>query len=241
MRRFTRPLIQTTFGSSAASDSQDGGDLELITMNYGETCGDLAGLINNADAGTVLPRLTRLAESLQLKLEEVPRFLEDFADIYLSVAYYESCYNEVAGEFDEFSALVSKLIRSHKALQRNIVLVRQWDLVEDAMTLARNSIHDQLALFDEQTRGFWNDFSAKRFREIEQMIKANHVLLGEILCGMTVKMTPWRRRFPAPERANPHRVAEFILSELGEGIEKIYNAASGRAAPDTLRNAGSLT
>ena len=93
------------------------------------------------------------------------------------------------------------------------------------MNLAKISIQEQLALFDTESREFWNNISATRFHEIERTIKSNHVKLGAILCGLTVKTKLWKKRFPFADRANPSRVADFIMFELEHGIEKIHDVA----------------
>ncbi len=224
MRSFTRSLVNETFAPTPVSEADEGG-LEPVAIDDDDGTRDLSKVINPSDPDVVFANLANLAKRLELRLNDLPKFLENFADLYLSIAYYENCYDGVAVDFDEFSVLVSRLIRSNKAYQRDSELLQKCDRIEYAMTSAKTFIHEQLMLFDVQTRAFWNEISASRFREIEKMAKANHLRLGGILCGMTVKMNAWRDQFPSLDRVNSARLAEFVRSELGEGIGDIYDTA----------------
>jgi len=173
----------------------------------------------------VYENLTNLADRLEINIDQLPKFLENLADIHLSVAYYQSCYNAVVKDYDQLSALVARLIHSDNVFKHNNELLMKYDHFEDAMWTANSFIQEQLKLFEVQTRDFWSNVSPGQFNEIEKRVKSNHVRIGGILCGIKVKMDTWCERFPSPETARPSRVAEFIMSELTEGIGNIYQTA----------------
>ena len=104
-------------------------------------------------------------------------------------------------------------------------MLKKCDRIEYDITAAKRFVQEHLMVFNKLENEFWSEVSARRLREIEDVAKANHTQLGGILCGMTVKMNSWRKKFPTPERITPHRVAAFVMSELGEGIGNIYDAA----------------
>jgi len=224
MQRFTQSLLQKTFAPTPVHDDNEFG-LELVEINQNDAAGDLSALINPSDPGIVYAKLEDLSQRLEIRLDDLPKFLEDFADINLSIAYYDNCFDQVMKDFDEFTAVVSRLIGSNETFRRNQELIQKCDQIDYAMSSAKTFIQEQLMLFDIQTRDFWKDVTADRFRDIEKMAKANHTKLGGILCGITVKMNSWRTKFPAPKKASPTRVAEFVMSELGEGIGNIFDAA----------------
>ena len=227
MRSFTQSLMKETFVPTQISED-DGIELTPVAFDDGDDDDDraryLSKLINPSDPDIVHAKLADLAKRLEITLDELPSLLEDFADLHLSVAYYENCYDAVTRDFDDVFALLSRLIRSNKAFQRDTALLQKCDRIEYDVTFAKRFVQEHLTLFEKLEREFWNEVSASRFREIEEIAKANHVRLGGILCGMTVKMNSWRKKFPSPEWVAPYRVAEFVWSELGEGIGNIYDA-----------------
>ena len=106
-----------------------------------------------------------------------------------------------------------------------MALLQICDRIEYDVTSSKRFIQEHLRVFDNLEREFWNDISASRFREIEDVAKANQLRLGGILCGMTFKMNSWRKKFHSPEFVTPFRIAEFIRSELRDGIGNRQDAA----------------
>ena len=45
--------------------------------------------------------------------------------------------------------------------------------------------------------------------------------IGGALCSLSVKMNTWDQLFPSEESVGPTRLAEFIMSDMKQGIEKI--------------------
>jgi hypothetical protein len=67
----------------------------------------------------------------------------------------------------------------------------------------------------------WDNLSAERFRKIEKLIKTYHVTMGGILCALTVKMDAWSKMFPRPDSGSPARRAEFIMTDMRQGLKRI--------------------
>jgi len=67
----------------------------------------------------------------------------------------------------------------------------------------------------------WDNLTAERFREVERMITNYHTTIGGALCSLSVKMNTWDQLFPSEESVGPTRLAEFIMSDMKQGIEKI--------------------
>jgi hypothetical protein len=107
------------------------------------------------------------------------------------------------------------LIRTNSTFQRETAFLHKCDRVEFDVASSKRFVQTHLGLFGKLEREFWNEVTAKRFREIENLARANQVRLSGILCGMTKKMNAWKRTFPQPEQVTPHRLAGFIATELG--------------------------
>ena len=67
----------------------------------------------------------------------------------------------------------------------------------------------------------WDNISGERFRTVEAMIKNYHTTIGGELCSLSVKMDAWRQLFPNPRSGGPARRADFIMTEMRQGLEKI--------------------
>lgn len=216
MRHFTQSLLKETFAPTPTGDDDR---LELVIDDDDESADKgrhLSKLINPIDPENAHTNLGKLAERLEIRLEDLPNLLEDFADLHLSVAYYESCYGELEREFDNLFALMSRLVRTNNTFQRETAFLQKCDRVEFDVASSKRFVQEHLKLFEKLEREFWDEVSAKRFREIEDVAKANQVRLGGILCGMTKKINAWKKMFPRPDLVTPHRLAGFIMTELGD-------------------------
>ncbi|MBM3535552.1 MAG: hypothetical protein FJX60_21270 [Alphaproteobacteria bacterium] len=80
MREFTRPLLQRVYGgqTSAITDFD-----QLIAM------------FSQPNKEEALRNLRLLADHLQVSLKEIPSFLEEYGDVFLSMAYFRSVFSTV--------------------------------------------------------------------------------------------------------------------------------------------------
>jgi len=226
LRNFTQSLLKETFAPTSLVGADDN-KLELVVADEDtqDTGRSLSRMINPTDPDLVHARLGDLAKRLEIRLDALPELLEDFADLYLALSYYENCYGEVMREFDEMFALISQMARADAGFQSDADLLQHCDRIEDDVTSTTKFVEEHLKLFKNLEREFWKDISANRLRQVEDLAKANHARLSGIVCGMTYKMNAWRKNFLVPEWVTPFRVAEFVRSELRGGIGNIYSAA----------------
>ena len=80
MGEFTRPLLQQVYGS--ADDNIENID-QIIDM------------FKSPDKKSAIENLKKLAKSLNMELEEIPEFLEEYGDIFLSLAYFKECLDRI--------------------------------------------------------------------------------------------------------------------------------------------------
>ena len=80
MQTFTRPLIQQVY----ADTDQDISDV-----------GQIIDMFKNPDKGQAIENLKRLSDTLDVKLHEIPQFLEDYGDIFMSLAYFKNCLDKI--------------------------------------------------------------------------------------------------------------------------------------------------
>ncbi|WP_299399875.1 hypothetical protein [Pelagibius sp.] len=207
MRAFTRPLVAAVYGRG----QQDS-----------ENIRDLFALFMDPDAAVARRNLNRLARKLRIPVTAIPKFLEDYGDVYLSLAYYQWC-------LDENMVRVSDFLGSLEDLRQDTIVRQDRPLLEILKELddkLRGVIYDVsniLEMFRLRTADMWDDMSADSFHEMEDMVIGYQTKVGGALCAVTVKMDAWTRRFPNHRACGPSRQVEFILSDLRHGLQGIQD------------------
>lgn len=203
MRAFTRPLLQAVFGQ---------GDGALNT--------DILELFRNPDVAEVRDKLHSLADRLGVAIEEVPDFLQNYGDVYLSVAYYKYCLDQIVPELRSLLDSIND-IRSHQRLSADPQLMETCGVVESRLRTATVQIARMLDNFSKSTNDMWQNVSALRFRRMEQLIMNYNTSLGSALCGINVKLSNWHQAFPSETIGGPVQRAKFLMSEVRPGLELI--------------------
>ena len=82
MTDFTRPLIMQIYG--------DGDDVSINSFE------DVIKLFRDPDRKNALDKIRIMADILNINPEEIPRFMEDYGDIFLSLSYYRRCWTPLS-------------------------------------------------------------------------------------------------------------------------------------------------
>ena len=206
MTNFTAPLMKQVYGS--AENRVDDFD-QLVGMFYSP---------NKDDA---LRNLRLLAEKLDIKLEEVPRFLEDYADIFLSLAYFKEQLDTIVPRVMEFLEYIP-LFRKNHQLRNDRQFMTACDIMEPRLNNIITSITGRFEDFDQHSANLWENITAERFRQVRKLIKSYHSTVGGVLCGLHVKMNAWQERFgEVQDGAAIMRRSEFLMSDMRQGLQKI--------------------
>lgn len=217
MSKFTRPLVAKVFGGKE------------VNMGGAE---DLVRMFREAGSAQVRDNLLTIAGTLGINVTELPRFLEDCGDIFLALSYYRQSLDEieptVGGLLDSIHD-----IRANRLLSENASVMETCGKIESTIGGQMASVGGRVEKFDRVTNALWADVSAKRFREVKEMIQSYHTAVGGVLCALTVKIKAWAIQFPNPESVGAKRRADFLMSDMKQGIEKILKMdgmepASGR-------------
>jgi hypothetical protein len=203
MRVFTRPLIERIYGE---------GDVEI------ESVEDLTRMITHPNLDNIRLKLRLMAERLEIDLAALPNFLEEYGDIFLSLAYFRKCLDEIVPDIQTFINWMEE-IRSSSEVRRDYRTGRTLDEVGSDLTEISTSITGRFECFDNRSRSFWDNLSAQTFYEIRSLITNHHVTIGGVLCGLAVKMNLWKARFARVN--NPSSRLEFLKSEILPGLSHI--------------------
>ena len=204
MATFTRPLVEEIFGANT--------NVEHFT--------DILSMFRDCSAETVLSRLATMAAKLGIPVQGIPKFLEDYADIFMSLSYYKQCLDQLLPQVQAFMISLAD-IRGNHQLRNDTNLMKTVDFTEATINGTLANITGRLESFDKSTADMWRNLSAERFRKIEQLILSYHTVIGGVLCALSVKMNAWMRQFPGSGSAGPVRRAAFIMSDMRLGIDRI--------------------
>ena len=209
MKSFTRPLMMQIYGDEGAKI---------------ETFDDVVALFRDPDLQKARQRLDVMATKLGIEIATIPRFLEDYADIFMSLSYYKQHLDRVTPHVHEFFESLA-LLRKSMQMRSNTQLMAACTDMETTFSALLTSVTSRLESFDRHTKDMWNDLSAERFRKIETVIRTFHTMMGGILCALTVKMDAWVELFPHRRAGAPGRRADFILNDLQHGMRRIREIA----------------
>lgn len=204
MRVFTRPLMEYVYGTE---------ELQVADVT------DIIQLFANPNRDEALRNLRMMADRLDIGLNDIPKFLEEYGDIFLSLAYFRKCLDEIVPEVQRFVSWMEE-IRSSAEVKRDSRQMRMLDEIARDLTDIATSITGRFESFDNRSKDFWSDINADTFRSIRELISSHHVTIGGVLCGLAVKMNLWKHRF-ARGGGGPNRRMEFVKSEILPGLSHI--------------------
>jgi len=204
MLGFTRPLIRQIYGSAET-------DITDLT--------ELLGLFDNPDHEEAMQNLRLITEKLRITIAELPRFLEDYGDTFLSLAYFQECLDSLAPHFDSFFNAIDA-IRDNRQLQQNTSLMIAMEKISSNLADVKQTVETLLGSFEKETQAMWEDIDADTFLKVKTLIENNHTAIGGILCGLSVKLGGWSERFGTGDHGLL-RQSEFIMSEMRLGMEEL--------------------
>lgn len=201
MANFTRPLVSEIFGRDTA----------------GEKFHSIVGLFRADNAQAVRERLDTMAGRLGIPVESIPKFLEDYGDIFMSLSYYRQCLDQLLPQVQNFMDGIA-MMRANHQLNQDKSIMRVIDSIESTINGKLANITGKIESFERSTNDMWHDLNADRFKRIEALVGRYHTSIGGALCALSVKMAAWAKEFPNSSGGVGRRAA-FLMSDIRQGIE----------------------
>lgn len=207
MRDFTRPLINLIFS-----------DGEEIGVN---DISDLVGIFRDQNNKVALDNLKRLSTKLKVILGQLPAFLADYGDVFLSLAYFKDRFDDISTKSEFFLVKLGKL-KHDATLKSDPQIVASVGAVEEELNDIMMAISGRIQTFDNHSATMWEDLTAESFREVKLLIESSHAIIGGMLCGLEIKMAGFHEKFYEREATN-RQVADYIVSNVRPGLDRIKN------------------
>ncbi len=202
---FIRPLVEKIFGEGRTDlDSVEG----------------LQNIFRDPNIARVKENLLIMSGKTGIALTEIPQFLEEYSDVFLSVAYYRHSFDSTQPDVDRFLLWMQEVRASREAASSPSTIAR-CKQVEDILRFLANSIRARLAQFQDSFELFWTDINRQSFLQMRRQIEENHSSVGAVLCGLVVKMEMWKKEFPDAAVGGPSARIKFVLTEIEPGILKL--------------------
>lgn len=202
---FTRPLVEKIFGK---------GRPDLNTKE------GLQSILRDTDIMSVKENLKVMAEKTGIPLADIPKFLEEYSSVFLSVAYYRYSFFGVGPDVGRFLVWMQE-VKSSRDVASSPKTLLQCKQVMDIMQFLSNSLKERLALFQNSFEQFWKDINRDSFQQMRKQIEENHGSMGPVLCGFVVKMSAWKKEFPDNTLGGPVTRTKYVLTELEPGITRL--------------------
>jgi hypothetical protein len=213
MSKFTLPLIREIYGA-------EGKDITRFE--------DLVGLFKDPDVKRALARLKQMAEKLKITIDQIPSFLENYGDIFMSLSYYNHCLDRLTPLLEAFIYAMNDMRKSMQ-VRNDRPLMAEMEKVEKTINGLIAFLKRTFQDFTTMSQDMWNNLTAAKFEQVKAYIEDTQVKVGSVLCGLTVKMNAWVIRFPNPKSGGPGAKGEFIMTDMRQGLAEIVAVARGQA------------
>lgn len=200
VRPFTNKLVRAIYGDEADTVSTD-----------------VSQLFRDADPTKAREKLKLIATKINVNLSEVPQFLEDYGDIYLSISFYRNRLKELSPLIDEFVWAMRTLAADPHFKARPEIKQTAERLSEKTVKM-RTVLMERFDMFKRQSDEMWQDMNAERFGVFKNLVESNHATVGALLCKLGVKMEAWNDEFPSRHTAGATRMADFLYNEMRRGF-----------------------
>jgi hypothetical protein len=203
--QFTRPLVEKIFGTGRVEiNSKEG----------------LQKIFRDPDIMRIRENLKIMTEKTGIPLAEIPKFLEEYSDVFLSVSYYRFSFDAMSADLSRYLEW-SQAMRTHKDVSSSPKTAASCKMVEDSLRFLSGSIRERLIKFQSCFELFWADINQESFHSMRAQIEENHSSMGSVLCGLSIKMKIWSKEFPDNIKGGPTTRSKFVVTDLEPGLLKL--------------------
>ena len=165
MRVFTSPLLAQVYGDSNA-------DIE----NFDQ----LIGMFSNPAIDSAIRNLRTLAKKLEIEIMDVPEFLEEYAYIFLSLAYYKNVLDDLIPKIGRFLEIMHE-VEENFHMRRDPILMNVCGFLRENLNDVTASLTGRFESFDRHSKDMWENLNGESFRRVRSLIESHHTTVGGVL------------------------------------------------------------
>jgi len=212
MARFTKPLLMSIYGDAANGISR---------------FDELVGLFRDPDMKKALAKLKIISEKLGVTLDQIPVFIEDYGDIFLSLSYYQHCLDRIRPTLEEFHRSVDEM-KSSFQMRSKPQVIAEANRIQKILNALLAFVTRMFEDFEARSQDLWRNLSAVKFKSVKDIIESAHGTIGGVLCGLSVKMAAWEKKFPNHRSGSPGAKEDFLLTDIRPGLSELMDVARGQ-------------
>jgi hypothetical protein len=207
MSRLTRPLIQYLYTDDNLRVKDTSSLLELI---------------KSTEPLKVKDRLGSVARNLEVSLIKLPNFLQEFSELFLSVAYFESIFRQYNPKLDQFLLWAEDGVKNSN-LRNDPNAQREFSHVDERFKQLKGNLDSRFRLLLNITQIDWDNLNSSEFKKIQREILSQQANLAIGLCGLSVKMIEWEKQFPSAG-GSPQQCLDFLSNEASGGLDNLLRS-----------------
>lgn len=200
MQEFTRPLLSKLYGDGFKGD------------NFAEAFDKMSPVEKKA----ALKNMKTMSKDMNMGINELPQFIEDCGDMYLSIAYFENSLMDLVPDVKDMIEWMNE-ISQNSQLRQDKDTMKLIQVTEKNLKVIISSIQKRLSFFRSSFTEFWGTVNAETYDILKKNLMASHSNLGAVLCGLTVKMELFNEKYPTRSGSLKTR-AEFIRGDIAVGL-----------------------
>ncbi len=204
MRVFTSPLLAQVYG-----------ELDVEIKNFDQ----LVAMFSNSDRESVMHNLHALASKLEIDTIEVPEFLEDYADVFLSLAYYRSCLDALVPKISRFVEAMAE-IQNGFPKRVDPALMHLSGFLRERVNDVSASLTGRFESFDRHSKNMWENLNGQSFRRVRKLIESHHTTVGGVLCGLSLKLNAWEEEV-GWKKNGLMQGTEYTFLQMCSGMNRI--------------------
>ena len=166
-------------------------------------------------------------------MNEIPKFLDDFADIYLSLAYFQDYVDDLTPKLIEMIEDLQGL-QTNRQLRQDPHILNTLNRVGSELNGLLASVTSRFEAFRQHSDRMWDSITAAKFQQIRDHVISSQKTVGGVLCDLGIKLNSWQEWFPDTDAGGPIARVEMLFSEILPGQDKLAEMErQGRASSIT--------
>ena len=111
---------------------------------------------------------------------DVPEFLEEYADIFLSLAYYKNVLDDLIPKIGRFLEIMHE-VEENFYMRRDPILMIVCGFLRENLNDVTASLTGRFESFDRHSKDMWENLNGELFRRGRSLIESHHTTVGGVL------------------------------------------------------------